>query len=177
MPSKVWYGITYPFPNIIGAAVEVWEWIRNIPYVIMDVITYACWYLSGTMLVKGATGDNIFWIILVSTPTGLHVLFEKKHIFDNLSRKALRLLAKHWCFTALIILCQIQMFIPNSSTFYWRTDSQINLILGRMIRMCHFFVFPVIQISFGKLDQSTFLYWFHCRRFISFMIIWIDITS
>ena len=27
MPNKVWDEITYPFPNISGAAVEVWEWI------------------------------------------------------------------------------------------------------------------------------------------------------
>ena len=26
MPTKVWYEITYPFPNFNGTTVEVWEW-------------------------------------------------------------------------------------------------------------------------------------------------------
>ena len=26
----VWDEITYPFPNFIGAAIEVWEWISNL---------------------------------------------------------------------------------------------------------------------------------------------------
>ena len=39
MPSKVWDQITYPFPNINGCTVEVWEWINNfIPRIIMKVI-------------------------------------------------------------------------------------------------------------------------------------------
>ena len=39
MPSKVWDGIIYPFPNFNGGTVEVWEWISNfIPHFIMDVI-------------------------------------------------------------------------------------------------------------------------------------------
>ena len=47
----MWDGITYPFPNINSATIEVWEWISNfIPHIVMDVITYACW------LVKGAPG-------------------------------------------------------------------------------------------------------------------------
>ena len=39
MPSKVRDGITYPFPNFNGCAIEVWEWIRNFTqHFIMDVI-------------------------------------------------------------------------------------------------------------------------------------------
>ena len=54
MPSKVWGGITYPFLNFNGEAVEVYGWISSfIPYFIMDVITYSCWDKSQTMLVKG----------------------------------------------------------------------------------------------------------------------------
>ena len=42
MPSVVWNEIIYPFSNINGCTVEVWEWISNfIPPVMMDVITYA----------------------------------------------------------------------------------------------------------------------------------------
>ena len=38
-PSKVSDEITYPFPNLNGATVEVWEWISNsTPHFIMDVI-------------------------------------------------------------------------------------------------------------------------------------------
>ena len=29
MPHKAWHEITYPFPNLNGAAVETWEWIHN----------------------------------------------------------------------------------------------------------------------------------------------------
>ena len=44
MLSKVWDKITYPFPNLNGSTVEVWEWLSNwIPHYIMDVITYPCW--------------------------------------------------------------------------------------------------------------------------------------
>ena len=47
--------ITYPFPNFNSETVEVWEWIRNfIIHFIGDVITYPCWDLSQSMLVKGA---------------------------------------------------------------------------------------------------------------------------
>ena len=40
MPSKVWYKIIYPFPNVNGFTVEVSEDIDNfIPHFIIDVIT------------------------------------------------------------------------------------------------------------------------------------------
>ena len=36
--------IFYPFPNLTGAAIEVWEWISNfIPNCAEHVITYPCW--------------------------------------------------------------------------------------------------------------------------------------
>ena len=42
MLSKVWDEITYPFPNINGCTVEIWEWlIYFVPHFIMDAITYA----------------------------------------------------------------------------------------------------------------------------------------
>ena len=42
--SKVWDEITYPFLNVNGATVEVWEWISiPIPHIMMDVITYPFW--------------------------------------------------------------------------------------------------------------------------------------
>ena len=48
--------ITYRFPNLNRATVEVWDWIRSFtPHVIMDVITFSLdwsWY----MLIKGAPG-------------------------------------------------------------------------------------------------------------------------
>ena len=52
---KVWDVITYPFPNFSGAAIEVWEWISNVfLHVTGHVVTYPCWDLSKSMLVKGA---------------------------------------------------------------------------------------------------------------------------
>ena len=36
--------ITYPFTNLNGTTVEIWETINNfIPRIIMDLITYPCW--------------------------------------------------------------------------------------------------------------------------------------
>ena len=59
MPRKMWNEITFPFTNLNGSTVEVWEWTSNfITHIIMDVMTYPCWDLSLTMLVKGATGNN-----------------------------------------------------------------------------------------------------------------------
>ena len=37
VPNKVWDEITYPFPNINGATVEVWEWMNNSPYILWRV--------------------------------------------------------------------------------------------------------------------------------------------
>ena len=46
-PSKLWYEITYPFPNFNGTAIEVWEWLSNfILYFIMDVIINSCCCIS-----------------------------------------------------------------------------------------------------------------------------------
>ena len=40
---KVWYGIVYPFQNINGTAIQVWEWISNfIPHFTGHVVTYPC---------------------------------------------------------------------------------------------------------------------------------------
>ena len=39
MPDEIWDAITYPFPNLNGAAVDVLEWISNfIPHLIVDVM-------------------------------------------------------------------------------------------------------------------------------------------
>ena len=43
MPSKMWDEITYPFLNVNGYTVEVWEWMNNFT---MDVITYPRWNYS-----------------------------------------------------------------------------------------------------------------------------------
>ena len=49
---KVWDEITYPFPNLIGATVEVWEWISNFtPHFTGHVITYPSW------------GPRSWWIV------------------------------------------------------------------------------------------------------------------
>ena len=43
MSSNVWDENTYPFPNVNGATVEVFEWITNFTsHIIMDVIAYPC---------------------------------------------------------------------------------------------------------------------------------------
>ena len=39
--SEVWIEVTYTFPNFIGVAVKIWEWIGNFKsHFKMDVITY-----------------------------------------------------------------------------------------------------------------------------------------
>ena len=41
---KVWDEITYQFPNLNGAVVDVWEWMSNfIQHFIGHVIIYPCW--------------------------------------------------------------------------------------------------------------------------------------
>ena len=53
MLSKVWNEITYPLANFNGCTVEILKCIYNFaPHIIMDVITYPCWDLSLTMVVK-----------------------------------------------------------------------------------------------------------------------------
>ena len=48
MLGKVWDEITDPFPNVNGAAVEIWERMSNfIPHFTGYVITYPCYDLSG----------------------------------------------------------------------------------------------------------------------------------
>ena len=52
---NVWDENTYLFPNVNGAAVEIWEWISNFTsHFIMDIITYPCWDSSKFILVKGS---------------------------------------------------------------------------------------------------------------------------
>ena len=52
-PVKTWDEITYPFPSLNGAAVEVWKWISNfIPCFIMDVIAYPCYIYVNPCLIK-----------------------------------------------------------------------------------------------------------------------------
>ena len=52
MHSKVWDGITYPFPNFNGCT--VCGWIRNfIPQFIMGVITHPCWMKVKSIGIKG----------------------------------------------------------------------------------------------------------------------------
>ena len=41
---QVYDEIIYTFPNFIGTAIEVWEWIINfIPHFTVHIITYPCW--------------------------------------------------------------------------------------------------------------------------------------
>ena len=57
MPSKVWFGKTYLFPNFNGCIGEIWEWISNfIPHFVIDVITHPCLAQSQSMSVKGDPG-------------------------------------------------------------------------------------------------------------------------
>ena len=40
-PGKLWYVITYQFPNLNGCPVEFWEWISNsISHFTMDGMIY-----------------------------------------------------------------------------------------------------------------------------------------
>ena len=44
MHNNVWNEIINPFPNVNGAAIEIWEWIGNfIPHIKMGTIIYPCW--------------------------------------------------------------------------------------------------------------------------------------
>ena len=41
LPSKVFYEITYPFPNLTDTTVEDWEWIDNFtPHLMIYVNSY-----------------------------------------------------------------------------------------------------------------------------------------
>ena len=54
MSSKKWDEITYPYPNLNGSTVDVWEWISNfISRILIDVITYPSGDKSWSMLIKG----------------------------------------------------------------------------------------------------------------------------
>ena len=54
MARKVRDEIAYPFSNWKGATVGVGEWISNfIPHCIIDIITYACWFVYSDI-----PGDN-----------------------------------------------------------------------------------------------------------------------
>ena len=70
---KVWYEITYPFPNFNGYTVEVGEWIINfILHFTWHTFTHSCWEYSLSMLVKGALVDSdhpshISTVLFVST--------------------------------------------------------------------------------------------------------------
>ena len=61
MPSKVCYGITYPFIKINRCNLEAWEWIT--PHFMMVETTYLCWDQSQSMLVKGEPDDRYMHII------------------------------------------------------------------------------------------------------------------
>ena len=51
----VWGETAYPFTNLNGATVEVWEWISNFSlYFTECVITYPCWDWSKSVSVKWA---------------------------------------------------------------------------------------------------------------------------
>ena len=55
---KMYDRITNPFPNFNGA-VAVWEWVSNfVPHFTWHMITYSCWYLSQSLLVKGPLDCN-----------------------------------------------------------------------------------------------------------------------
>ena len=44
IPSKVLDEITYPFPNVNGWTIQIWEWVSNVvPHFIMDRIIYPYW--------------------------------------------------------------------------------------------------------------------------------------
>ena len=74
LSSKVWDQITYTFPNLNSATVEVWKWISNfIPNFVMDVITHSCWdksSCSGSKITK-------LWCFLV----WCHLNTNAKYVF------------------------------------------------------------------------------------------------
>ena len=56
MQYKIWDKINHPFPNFNGEFVGV-SICNVIPRFTRHLITYPCWDLSWSMLVKGAPGD------------------------------------------------------------------------------------------------------------------------
>ena len=55
---KIWDEIVYPFTNINGATVDVWEKISHFtPHLTCHVIICPCWGQTQTMLVKRAPGE------------------------------------------------------------------------------------------------------------------------
>ena len=57
--------MTYPFLNLNGVTVEIYEWICNsILHFTGRVIIYTCWDLKWSMLVKGAPGLNAVPVLI-----------------------------------------------------------------------------------------------------------------
>ena len=48
----------FRIPNFNGCAVDVWDWLSNIPNFIVHVITYPYYDFSFSMLVKGDPGEK-----------------------------------------------------------------------------------------------------------------------
>ena len=64
----MWVDITYPFPNFNGCTIEVWEWINNfISHITGHVITYPCWDLSLSLLLKLAQMEMSWEVMKLRT--------------------------------------------------------------------------------------------------------------
>ena len=68
---EMWHEITYQFQNFYGATVEVYQWISNcLSHFTGHVISYPCWNLCWSMLVKGASGVVQIALLLTLLKTG-----------------------------------------------------------------------------------------------------------
>ena len=57
--------VTHPFPNFNGFTIEVWVWINTyFPDRVAGVVTYPCWNKSCSILVKGAPGYLLFYLVV-----------------------------------------------------------------------------------------------------------------
>ena len=102
MPSKVWDEINYPFPNLNGCTIELWEWISNfIRHFIMDVITYPFLGLKLYHVSKGGHRQFVAYITITAKVVITAQYHIKRIIHESIPRimhtvRALLCLVCYW---------------------------------------------------------------------------------
>ena len=75
----VWHKITYWLPNFNGVTAEVWRWMGNlIPHFIVLAITYPCWDLRWSMLVKQVPAVQVTRRPLLWLPTCCPIIWSSQ---------------------------------------------------------------------------------------------------
>ena len=120
--DKVWDEITYPFPNFIGAAVEVWKWINNFtPHFTWQVIIYPWSDKSQSVFLKGTQRAHDITIMTQSTAKPHEIYHAKTYwrcgtiIWDF---TAYQNKTRHSTLFAYFIEYPVHMYSVKSSIFY-----------------------------------------------------------